>query len=190
MENKGKTTEKSAETVEAQTAPPVEQLPATLPQTPEQFEQLKERAAKADEYWDRLLRQTADLENYKKRAARERQEAVLFANENLLSKLLPVLDAFEMALVAAANEPPAAAALQAGIVMISQQLKSALAEAGLEEIDASGQAFDPNVHQAISQVETKEAAEGQVLRQVRKGYRFRNRLLRPAGVVVAKKPAV
>jgi len=79
--------------------------------------------------------------------------------------------------------------LQAGIGMVSQQLKSALADAGLEEIDATGKTFDPNFHQAVSQEETPDMPEGQVLRQIRKGYRFRNRLLRPAGVIVAKKPA-
>jgi molecular chaperone GrpE len=155
--------------------------------TPADFEQLKAKAAKADEYWDRFLRQTADFDNYKKRAARERQEAISFANENLLVKLLPVLDAFEMALAAASHDP-SGKSLLAGIVMISQQLRSTLAEAGLEEIDAHGKPFDPNLHEAISQEETTEAPEGQVLRQIRKGYRFRNRLIRPAGVVVAKKP--
>jgi molecular chaperone GrpE len=170
-------------------ATPGKELPATVPLTPEQIEELKERAGKADEYWDRLLRQTADYDNYRKRAARERQEAAAYATENLLVKLLPVLDAFEMALAAAANGPSAAASLQAGIVMIADQLKSALAEAGLEEIDASGKTFDPNWHEAVSQEETGEVAEGQVVRQIRKGYRFRNRLVRPAGVVVARKPA-
>ncbi|MGA2174974.1 MAG: nucleotide exchange factor GrpE [Verrucomicrobiota bacterium] len=187
MDHKEKKKEKDAG--EAGAAAAAEQLPALVTPTPGQIEQLRERAAKADEYWDRLLRQTADLENYKKRAARERQEGIAFANENLLVKLLPVLDAFEMALAAAATEPPAAASLQAGIALISQQLKSALAEAGLEEIEAAGKRFDPNVHEAVSQVETGEAPEGQVVRQVRKGYRFRHRLLRPAGVIVAKKPA-
>jgi molecular chaperone GrpE len=181
MELKGKNKDK--ETGDA----PAEVLPAPL--TAQDIEQFKEKAAKADEHWDRLLRQTADFDNYKKRAARERQDAVTFANESLLSKLLPVLDAFEMALAASANEPKAASALQAGIVMISQQLKSALAESGLEEIDATGRPFDPNTHEAVSQAETADAPEGQVVRQIRKGYRFRNRLLRPAGVIVARKPA-
>src|SRR5580658_8808545 len=84
-----------------------EDLPAVVPSSPEQIEQLKDRAAKADEFWDRLLRQTADFENYKKRATRERQDAVAYANEGLLTKLLPVLDAFEMALAASAVEPKA-----------------------------------------------------------------------------------
>jgi molecular chaperone GrpE len=155
--------------------------------TANEFEELKSRAAKADDHWDRLLRMTADFDNYKKRAARERQEAISFANENLLTKLVPVLDAFEMALAAASNDP-AAKSLQAGIVMISNQLKSALADAGLEEIDANGKPFDPNLHEAVSQQESEQVPEGHVIRQIRKGYKFRNRLMRPAGVIVAKTP--
>jgi molecular chaperone GrpE len=156
--------------------------------TPGEFEQLKTQAAKAEENWDKFLRLTADFDNYKKRAARERQEAVSFANENLLVKLLPVVDAFEMALAAKASDA-AAQSLQTGIVMISNQLKSVLADAGLEEIDATGKAFDPNLHEAVSEQETPGVPEGHVVRQIRKGYKFRNRLIRPAGVVVAKKPA-
>jgi molecular chaperone GrpE len=184
MEDNAKT--KNADGAQAQAG----ELPAVVPSTPEQIEQLKERAGKADEYWDRLLRQTADLENYKKRATRERQDAVAYANESLLTKLLPVLDAFEMALAASANpnQPAAAQSLQAGIVMVSNQLKSILAESGLEEINAGGMAFDPNLHEAVSQEQTDEVPEGHVLRQIRKGYRFRSRLVRPAGVVVARKP--
>jgi molecular chaperone GrpE len=165
-------------------------VPAVAPSTPEQIERLKERAGKADDYWDRLLRQTADFENYKKRATRERQDGIAYANESLLTKLLPVLDAFEMALAATANakEPAAAHSLQAGIVMVANQLKSILAESGLEEINAAGKPFDPNLHEAVSQEATDEVPEGRVVRQIRKGYKFRNRLLRPAGVVVAKKP--
>ncbi len=158
---------------------------------PEQLEELKERAAKADENWERLVRTTADLENFKKRAAREKQEAIKFANEGLLQKLIPVLDHFDMALAAAQTAPQAEAvqSLQTGISMVYQQLKNSLAEAGLEEVDASGKAFDPNLHEAVSQKETNEAPEGQVLQQIRKGYKFRDRLLRPASVVVARHPA-
>ena len=163
-------------------------LPAPVTLSPGHIEELKERAAKADENWDRFLRQSADFDNYKKRAARERQEAVTFANEALLQKLIPTLDAFEMAL-AAAKADPAASSLRDGILMVSNQLKSTLAEAGLEEIDATNQKFDPNCHQAVSQKETDEVPDGQVVQQIRKGYKFHNRLLRPAGVVVAKKPA-
>jgi molecular chaperone GrpE len=172
-------------------APSGELAPATAPvaePAPDEAAELKAQAAKAAEHWDRLLRLTADFDNYKKRAARERQEAVSFANENLLVKLLPVVDAFDMALAAATSDS-SAKSLQAGIVMVANQLKSALAEAGLEEIDASGKPFDPNLHEAVAQEESDGVPEGEVIRQTRKGYKFRQRLMRPAGVIVAKKPA-
>ena len=174
---------------EAATAEPLVQTePTTL--TGEQFEELKQRAAKADENWERLLRTTADFDNYKKRAAREKQDAIKFANESLLQKLLPILDNFDMALAAAQNAPgDAAQSLQTGVNMIAQQLKASLAEAGLEEIDATGLAFDPNLHEAVSQRETSEVPEGQVVQQLRKGYKLRDRLLRPASVIVSKQPA-
>lgn len=158
--------------------------------TPEQFEELKTRAAKADENWERLLRATADFDNFKKRAARERTEAIQFANSSLLQKLLPVLDSFEMALAAAQTaKDEKMSSLQAGINMVQSQLKNILAESGLEEIDATGKPFDPTLHEAVSQQETADVPEGHVVQQVRKGYKLRERLLRPASVVVAKKPA-
>ena len=158
--------------------------------TPEEIEQLKERAAKADEHWQQMLRVAADFENFKKRAARERQEVSKYANESLLEKLIPVLDNFDMALASAGTaQDSTVQQLQTGVGMIHQQLKTALAEAGLEEVDASNKKFDPNWHEAISQQESAEIPEGQVLQQVRKGYKLRDRLLRPASVVVAKKPA-
>jgi molecular chaperone GrpE len=165
-----------------------EVLPAPVALTADQIKDLQKRAAKADENWDRFLHLAADFENYKKRAARERQEAVTFANQALLKKLIPTLDAFEMAL-AAAKPDPASKSLREGIVMVSNQLKSTLAEAGLEEIDATGSMFDHALHEAVSQQETGEVPEGRVVQQIRKGYKFHNRLIRPAGVIVAKKPA-
>jgi len=165
-------------------------LGETAPSTADQIEELKAKAAKADEHWDRLLRTSADLENFKKRAARERQEAIRFANAALLEKLIPALDNFDMALAAANNpEGNPVESLKTGIAMIHSQLKSALAEAGLEEIDAANQSFDPNLHEAISHEESTDAPEGHVLRQLRKGYKLRDRLIRPASVVVARKPA-
>jgi molecular chaperone GrpE len=155
----------------------------------EQVEDLKAKAAKADEHWDRLVRQTADFENYKKRMAREKLEATRFANESLLEKLIPILDNFDMATAAATtSQGDSIEALRTGVNMIHTQLKSVLSQAGLEEIDASGQTFDPNWHEAISQQDSTELPEGKVMHQVRKGYKYRDRLLRPAAVVVSKKP--
>lgn len=158
--------------------------------TPEQLAELQNRAAKADENWERLLRTTADFDNFKKRAAREKIEAAQYATFSLLQKVLPVLDNFEMALAAAQNAKDGKlASLQSGVLMIQQQLKNVLVETGLEEIDATGQPFDPNFHEAVSQQESADIAEGRVLQQLRKGYKFKDRLLRPATVIVAKKPA-
>jgi len=158
--------------------------------TAEQLNELKERAAKADENWERLLRTTADFDNFKKRAAREKQEAIKYANEGLLQKLVPVLEHLDMALAAAQTAGrESSQSLQTGVSMIIQQLRTVLAEAGLEELAALGKPFDPNLHEAISQQETTDVPDGHVLQQVRKGYKFRDRLLRPASVVVAKQPA-
>jgi molecular chaperone GrpE len=171
---------------EQETSAPASEL------TPEQIAELQMRAGKADEYKDHWLRTAADLENFKKRAARERTEAAQFANAALLQKLLPVLDNFEMAQTAAQTAQASQAgiaSLQSGIAMIQQQLKGALTEAGLEEMDAAGKLFDPTFHEALSQQETSDVPEGHVVQQIRKGYKLRDRLLRPAAVIVAKKPA-
>ena len=189
---KSESDKKNWEARAAATQPPPANVPVVAELTPEQLEELKTRAAKADEHWDRLLRIAADLENFKKRAARERIEAAQSANVALLLKLLPVLDHFEMAQATTqtAEVPQSGiASLQAGIAMIQQQLKGVLAEAGLEEIDANGKPFDPALHEAVSQLETADAPEGQVVQQIRKGYKLHDRLLRPAAVVVAKKPS-
>ena len=175
-----------------ETNPPVVEpgIPALAPVSAEQIEALQTQAAKAEENWNNYVRTVADLDNYKKRAARERQDAIKYANESLIQWLVPVLDNFEMALTAAQKSPPdSVQSLQTGVAMIQQQLKAALAEAGLEEVDATGKVFDPKFHEAISQQETADAPEGQVIQQLRKGYKLRDRLLRPATVIIAKKPA-
>jgi molecular chaperone GrpE len=153
------------------------------------IDELKAKAAKADENWDRFVRLNADFDNYKKRAARERADAIRYANESLLEKLIPVLDNFDMAMTAANAETGSADSLRTGVNMINTQLRSALQEAGLEEINATGLPFDPNWHEAVSQQETLDVPEGHVAQQLRKGYKLRERLVRPATVVVAKSPA-
>lgn len=154
------------------------------------LEQLEAKAASADEHWEKLLRARAELDNYRKRAVRERQEAVQYANFGLMEKLLPALDSFDMAVAAADTQGDATLeSLQTGIGMVHGQLRTALGEAGLEEIDAIHQPFDPQIHEAVSQLESADVPEGHVMQQLRKGYRLKDRLLRPAMVVVAKKPS-
>ena len=163
---------------------------ADSPLSDEALAEIKAQADKAGEYWNTLLRTTADFDNFKKRAARERQDAVKFANESLLQKLIPLLDNFDMAITAATNAKEGTAqSLQTGVNMILSQFRSTLAEAGLEEVDAMGKTFDPNFHEAVSQLETADVPEGHIVQQLRRGYKLRERLLRPATVIVAKKPA-
>lgn len=157
--------------------------------SPAEVEELKVQAARAAEHWDKLLRTTADFDNFRKRVARERQDLLKYGADGLMHKLLPVLDNLEMAMAATHNaDGDSAKSLQTGVAMIHLQLKTALTEAGLKEIDATNQVFDPNYHEAVSQEETADVPEGHVLRQLRKGYQLHDRLLRPASVVVARKP--
>ena len=157
--------------------------------TPEELAALREKAAQVDGLKERLLRAVADLENFRKRAARERQEAVQYANQSLLERLIPALDNLDMA-TAAVNSAQGGSveSLKMGVEMVLVQLRGVVREAGLEEITATGQAFDPTWHEAVSEQESADVPEGQVLQQLRKGYRLHQRLLRPATVVVARKP--
>ena len=139
--------------------------------------------ADLDRFRDLALRSQADFENYKKRAAREKEDAVKYANSSLLQRLVSILDNFELGLAAAkteSNQSP----IYSGMVLVQKQLNDLLEENGLQAIEAEGKRFDPNVHEAIAH-EPGEAPEGTVIRQARRGYRFKDRLLRPARVVVS-----
>lgn len=169
------------------------EVPVKAPQpvlSPAQIEELKTKAAKADENWERFVRNYADFENYKKRAAREREDAARFATESLFKRLIPVLDSFDMAMsTTTESADPAVQSMKSGMSMVHQQLKNSLTESGLEEIDATGKVFDPNFHEAVSQIDSEDVPEGHVLQQMRKGYKLKERLIRPATVVVARKPS-
>jgi len=161
--------------------------PVTL--TAQEFEDLRRRADQAEEFRDRLLRTAADFDNYRKRTAREKQEGLDHAHQALLTKLIPVLDSFEAALAALGSpEKPAQDKLEQGVRLVWQQLRSVLQEAGLTEVDATGQPFDPSLHEAVAVEERTDVPDHHVVRQIRKGYKLRNRLLRPASVVVAQAP--
>ena len=159
------------------------------PPTPEELKQLREQATKAEEYYDRLQRQVAEADNLRKRLAKEKQDAIRYANESLIVELLPTIDNFEMAINAAQKSGNNSIdSLKTGIEMIYTQIKRTLEEIGVTEIDATGETFDPSQHEAMSRIKTSKAEEGTVLEQTRKGYRLRDRLLRAASVVVAIAP--
>ena len=148
----------------------------------DQFAQLK---AELSKYKDVALRSVADLDNYRKRMAREKDDAIRYANSNFLERLIPILDNFELGLQAA-KAGGSQSAVQDGLMMVFKQLQDFLTSCGVETIDATGQHFDPNVHEAIAQEQNAEVAEGFVIRQLRKGYKLKDRLIRPANVVVSK----
>jgi molecular chaperone GrpE len=157
--------------------------------TPEAFSEALEQAAQAAtaELKDRLLRSQAEWENSRKRILREKEEAVRYANEAFLERLLPVLDNFEMGMEVAKTATDPKAIVQ-GLEMVLAQFQQVLREAGVETVEATGQPFDPHRHEALGHHESEEHPEGHVLTQMRKGYKLKDRLLRPASVFVAKAP--
>ncbi len=159
-------------------------------QTLEQEKQaLAERCEKLDQEKQAMLtttlRRQADLDNFRKRVEREKQEFRARAEIELLTQLLPVVDAFERALSAeAANVED----YRTGVELIYKQLADLLARAGLEPIAAAGEPFDPNLHHAVERVETTDYPDHTVLAELQRGYTFKQQLVRPALVRVAVHP--
>jgi molecular chaperone GrpE len=143
--------------------------------------------ADLDRFRDLAMRSQADFENYKKRCAREKEEAIKYANKSLLEKLVSIVDHFELGLEAARGEGEKSP-IYSGMSLVLKQLQDLLAENGLQPIDAVGEKFDPNLHEAIAHEPSDGVPEGTVIRQTRRGYRFKDRLLRPSAVVVSSGP--
>lgn len=152
-------------------------------ETGDQAQAMAEEVAR---WRDLAVRTAADFDNFRKRVAREREEAVRFGNQDLLEQLIPILDNFEMGMMAAASDT--SSMIYIGMDMVRKQFNEFLAQQGVEEIVALNNAFDPNLHEAISEEESDLAA-GTVIRVTRRGFRLRDRLLRPANVIVAKAKA-
>lgn len=146
-----------------------------------------EKAEQAKEFEDKWLRSRAELDNFRKRASKEKDQVRDYAKEAVLMQLLPVLDSFDMGMTQVETSTDVNS-IQQGMRLIHGQLQNLLADLGIETIDATGQAFDHNLHEAMSTRETDEHEDGTVLSQTRKGYKLKGRLLRPASVVVAKTP--
>ncbi len=145
-------------------------------------------AAERDDYKDRWMRGHAELENYKRRSEREKADFLRRANEGMVRDLLPVLDNLERALEhaqASGEDNP----VTQGVSMTHQELVKVLERHGLEKIEALGQPFNPEFHEAMLQQEDPDQDENTVLNELSRGYVFQGRLLRPAMVVVSKKPS-
>ena len=167
---------------------PVEIHDSSGPDPADQEDPTMRLQADLDRFRDLALRSQADFDNYKKRALREKEEGIKYANSSLLEKLLPIIDNFDLGLSAARGEGEKSP-IYSGMSMVLKQLTDFLAENGLQPIDAAGQKFDPNLHEAIAHEPSKDVPEGTVLRQTRRGYRLKDRLLRPSSVVVSSEPA-
>jgi molecular chaperone GrpE len=149
---------------------------ATVPQ--EEYDRLK---AERDLLFDRLARLQAEFENTRKREAKERAEFRDFAVSGAVEQFLPVLDNFQLALKSTGS----AEQLRAGVELIVKQMEDALRALNVQPVEAVGAAFDPKVHEALEMVERTDLPDHQVFEEVRRGYRIRERLLRPALVRVA-----
>ncbi len=140
--------------------------------------------AERDALVDRLARAQADFENARKRASREQQEYRDYALTDVIKSLLPVLDSFDRAL----EHDAEAGEFRSGIELIHKQLHDVLSKLGLRPVPAKGEPFDPHLHQAIEMVDTTEAEDHQVVDELQRGYKLKDRLLRPAMVRVARNP--
>jgi molecular chaperone GrpE len=138
-----------------------------------------------EELRNQLLRKAADFDNYRKRVERERREMAELAAQDLLLELLPILDDFERALDV--DVAPGAERYREGVELIYRQLQELLKKRGVTPIEAVGTDFDPHVHQAVVHEASTTHRDGEVIAELRRGYRLGDRLLRPAMVKVAKR---
>lgn len=177
-------TEEQVETTVAAADDAVEATPGTEEAATEldPWETLELEAAK---WKDQAVRNAAELDNFRKRMAREKVDAVRYGNQRLLEELLPVLDNFDMGMMAAEQEK--GSMLHIGMEMVHKQIGDFLSSQNVEAIETTvGGDFDPNLHEALSQETSDEVAPGKILRIMRKGYRIGDRLLRPSNVIISE----
>jgi molecular chaperone GrpE len=186
-----------------------EEIPETEPQTPQEEQQkgddgeapekkpveemtkaelneeLNEVLKKSEENYDLYLRSQAEIENLKKRSAKEKEEWIRYSTESLIKELLPVVDNLEKA-ISHSRDENSLTALREGVELTLKGLMDTLVKSGVEQVAAEGEHFDPNYHHAVSELEDANVEPGVVIQELQKGYRLRDRLIRPALVVVSK----
>ncbi len=163
----------------------VEPLPASEEETAETATEADPIETERDDFKDKYLRTYAELENFRKRVAKEKQDLIRFGNEKLLAAVLQIKDDLDRA--TAHQETADAKTLREGLAMIGRDLEKILTQFYVKPLEAVGQPFDPNYHEAMAEQETDEHPPGTVIEQYQAGYLFHDRLLRPARVAVAKK---
>jgi len=149
-------------------------------------EEVKSIDLEANKYLDHLKRLKAEYENYKKRAIKERQQIVLWSVEDFVKELLPVLDNLERAIDSSRSSQDFSSLVE-GIQLVESQFKSVLKKQGLKEIKAKGMQFDPYLHEAIMRIESKDYPDNLVVEELQKGYKFKDKVLRPSMVKVNKR---
>ena len=150
---------------------------------PEKDEEAEKKAAEEQES-ERYMRLMAEFQNYKRRAAKEKTDTLQYANEKIVAEILPVLDNFERALTTETDDLEGYAK---GMQLIFEQLYKALENAGLEEIKALDEDFDPNVHNAVMTDNIEDKDDGKITKVLQKGYKLRDKVVRPSMVAVNKK---
>ncbi|HET9957297.1 MAG TPA: nucleotide exchange factor GrpE [Polyangiaceae bacterium] len=153
-----------------------------------EIDPLEAARAETSKMREQLLRTAADFDNFRKRTSRETQDATRRAREDFLRDLLPIFDNLERA-VAHAETATDVKSLSDGVTMVMRMFADTLNKLGVERLTAVGLPFDPAVHEAVQQIETKDVAPGVVAAEIQAGYRMGERLVRPAMVVVAKPPS-
>lgn len=176
-----------AEDQALETPPAAAESTAPEPEANASPDPLANLQAETEKWKDLAYRSQAELDNFRKRTAREAQETRAYANSELLRSILPILDNFEMGLEAARAESETSM-IFTGMQMVHRQFQDLLKDFGVQEVEALGKPFDPNLHDAVSQEPATEQPEGCILRVTRRGYRLKDRLLRPASVIVATTP--
>ncbi|WP_416653898.1 nucleotide exchange factor GrpE [Bacillus amyloliquefaciens] len=168
---------------QAEQAASEEQHEETAGQEEDLQHQIDELQGLLDEKENKLLRVQADFENYKRRSRLEMEAAQKYRSQNVVTEILPALDNFERALQVEAESEQTKSLLQ-GMEMVRRQLMDALEKEGVEAIEAVGQEFDPNLHQAVMQVEDENFGSNIVIEELQKGYKLKDRVIRPSMVKV------
>jgi len=166
---------------------PADETVGVASETEETLDSLR---AERDEFKDRHLRVYAEFDNYRKKVQKDKDELIKYSNESMAYELLPVLDSMDMALKhAAEGNTETAQSLMRGVENTFRELSRTLEKFGLTPIEAKGTAFDPSYHHAMSRVEREDMEENMIVEELRKGYTFRDKVLRPSFVSVSVRPS-
>ena len=155
-------------------------------ETPKTEELKAQEKTATDELNNKYLRLYAEFDNYKKRVNKDKEELIKYGNESLIYELLPIIDSLELALKHALEEPQAG--IVQGVEMTLKELQRTLEKFGVSKIEAAGKKFDPSIHHAMTQAEREDLDEKMVAEELRSGYLYRDKVLRPSLVAVSIKP--